>query len=100
MTGFTKPTLAVFNGKTGCYFMYDIIFKSYNWRCFVICPIGVESIRKREKGGGYGAQSESIAGSELRMAHLFIQKYMNNSLILNIQIADTYLFYSRAIFFN
>ena len=31
--------------------------------------------------------------AELRMAHLFIQKYMNNSLILNIQIADTYLFF-------
>jgi len=33
------------------------------------------------------------------MAHLFIQKYMNNSLILNIQIADTYLFYPHAIYF-
>ena len=49
--------------------------------------------------GGYLAQSESIAGSELRMAHLFIQKYMNNSLILNIQISDTYLFYAHAIYF-
>ena len=33
------------------------------------------------------------------MAHLLIQKYMNNSLILNIQIADTYLFYLHAINF-
>ena len=50
-------------------------------------------------GEGYLAQSESIAGSELRMAHLFIQKYMNYSLILNIQIADTYLFYPHAVYF-
>ena len=35
------------------------------------------------------------------MAHLFIQKYMNmnNSKILNIQIADTYLFNSHEINF-
>ena len=46
----------------------------------------------RERDGGYVAQSESKASSELRMSHLFIQKNMNNSLILNIQIADTYLF--------
>ena len=44
-------------------------------------------------------QSESIASSELRMSHLFIQKYLNNSLILNIKIADTYLFNLHAIYF-
>ena len=33
------------------------------------------------------------------MAHLFIQKYMNKSLILNIQIADTYLYYPHANLF-
>ena len=47
----------------------------------------------------YLAQSESKASSELRMAHLFIQKYMKNSKILNIQIADTYLFNSHEINF-
>ena len=47
----------------------------------------------------YLAQSESKASSELRMAHIFIQKYMNNSKILNIQIADTYLFNSHEINF-
>ena len=31
--------------------------------------------------------------------YLFIQKYMKNSFILNIQIADTYLFYPHAIYF-
>ena len=53
-------------------------------------PISRGKVLGRERGGGYLAQSESIAGSELRMAHLSIQKYMNNSLILNIQIADIY----------
>ena len=62
-------------------------------------PISRGKVLGRERGGGYLAQSESIAGSELRMAHLSIQKYMNNSLILNIQIADTYLFYPHAIYF-
>ena len=47
-------------------------------------PIGRGKVLGRERGGGYVAQSESIVSSELRMAHLFIQKYMNNSLILNI----------------
>ena len=57
-------------------------------------------IHGRENGEGcYVAQSESIASSELRMAHLFIQKYMNSSLILNIQIADTYLFFPHEIYF-
>jgi len=65
----------------------------------VFRPISRGKLLGRERGGGYLAQSESIAGSELRMAHLFIQKYMNNSLILNIQIADTYLFYPHAIYF-
>ena len=41
-------------------------------------PISRGKVLGRERGGGYVAQSESIAGSELRMAHLFIQKYMNN----------------------
>ena len=58
-------------------------------------PIG---IRKRG-GGGKGAKSKSKASPELRMAHLFMQKYMNNSLILNIQIADTYMFSPQAIYF-
>ena len=61
----------------------------------------MESIWKRERvggGGGYLAQSESKPSPELRMAHFFIQKYMNNSLILNIQIADKYLFYPHAIY--
>ena len=54
-------------------------------------PIGIgESIRKRG-GGGYVAQSESKASSEL-------QKYMSNSLIWNIQIAETYLFDPHAIY--
>ena len=65
----------------------------------VFRPIRRGKLLGRERGGGYLAQSESIPGSELRMAHLFIQKYMNNSLILNIQIADTYLFYLHAINF-
>ena len=56
-------------------------------------PISRGKVLGRERGGGYLAQPESIAGSELRMAHLFIQKYMNNSLILNIQI------YPHAIYF-
>ena len=64
----------------------------------VFRPISRGKVLGRE-GGGYLAQSESIAGSELRMAHLFFQKYMNYSLILNIQIADTYLFYPHAIYF-
>ena len=47
----------------------------------VFRPISRGKVLGRERGGGgYVAQSESISGSELRMAHLFIQKYMNNSL--------------------
>ena len=55
----------------------------------VFRPISRGKVLGRERGGGYLAQPESIAGSELRMAHLFIQKYMINSFILNIKIADT-----------
>ena len=60
-------------------------------------PISRGKVLGRKRGGGYVAQSESIASSELRIAHLFIQKYMNISLILNIKIADTYLFCPHAI---
>ena len=37
-------------------------------------PISRGKVLGRERGGGYLAQSESIAGSELRMAHLLMSK--------------------------
>ena len=55
MTGFAKPTLAVFNGKPGCY---CIIFKSYNWRCFVQ-QVG-ESIIKYRNGVDHRFKTNNV----------------------------------------
>ena len=61
-------------------------------------PIGRGKVLGREMLG-YVAQSESIVSSELRMAHLFIQKYMNNSLILNNR-RYIFVFSTCNLFFN
>ena len=64
-------------------------------------PIGKGKVLGRDRREGVGLCSSIRIKSyslELRMAHLFIQKYMNNSLILNIQIVETY-FFPDAIYF-
>ena len=61
-------------------------------------PISRGKVLGRESGGGLF--SSIRINSWLRTKNgTFIQKYMNNSLLLNIQIADTYLFYPHAVYF-
>jgi len=66
----------------------------------VFSPIGKGKVLGRERRGGGVCSSIRIKSYslELRMAHLLIQKNMKNSLILNIQIVDTY-FFPDAIYF-